>query len=317
MARITDYASLQDNVITWLNRKGDTGLAADVPTMIQLFEAKARRRWKGVTPLTDTVGETTNWLLEAHPDVYLYGTLFESAPYLVDDERVPMWGELAKAASDNVRRVDTTANLTTYAGLQASVAEWLADARLDDRIPTFIQMAEAALRRDTRVRKHTCRGTFTITSDGDALPNDYGELVSWEHDGPAYYGRIPIIGDLAGVRQRLGLTAAGAPRYAAIRGNRLYYAPSPDQSYTTRMSYLRKLTALSATNTSNWLLEEHPDAYLYASLVQAEPHLPEGDPRVEKWALMMDDALTKMQKDAWSQEWGDGRVRQLRDPIGG
>lgn len=38
--------------------------------------------------------EDTNWLLTSYPDVYLYGTLMQSAPYLKDDERVPVWGQL-------------------------------------------------------------------------------------------------------------------------------------------------------------------------------------------------------------------------------
>lgn len=38
-----------------------------------------------------SVSNTTNWLLTAAPDAYLYGALLQSAPYLKDDERVPMW----------------------------------------------------------------------------------------------------------------------------------------------------------------------------------------------------------------------------------
>jgi len=33
----------------------------------------------------------TNWLLSDHPDVYLYGALSHSAPYLVQDERISVW----------------------------------------------------------------------------------------------------------------------------------------------------------------------------------------------------------------------------------
>jgi hypothetical protein len=33
----------------------------------------------------------TNWLLQTAPDLYLYGTLMEAAPYLYDDERIPVW----------------------------------------------------------------------------------------------------------------------------------------------------------------------------------------------------------------------------------
>ena len=37
---------------------------------------------------------TTNWLLTTAPDLYLYGTLMEAAPYLDDDQRIQTWGSL-------------------------------------------------------------------------------------------------------------------------------------------------------------------------------------------------------------------------------
>lgn len=48
--------------------------------------------YASIPPLSDTV--TTNWLLTAAPDVYLYATLLEAAPYLRDDERVATWAAL-------------------------------------------------------------------------------------------------------------------------------------------------------------------------------------------------------------------------------
>jgi hypothetical protein len=41
---------------------------------------------------------STNWLLTAHPDVYLYGALMQAAPYLKNDERLQVWGSLYTAA---------------------------------------------------------------------------------------------------------------------------------------------------------------------------------------------------------------------------
>ena len=48
--------------------------------------------YKKITALADDA--TSNWLLSYHPDVYLYGTLMQSAPYLKDDQRIPVWGSL-------------------------------------------------------------------------------------------------------------------------------------------------------------------------------------------------------------------------------
>lgn len=41
---------------------------------------------------------TTNWLLDYAPDIYLYGSLLHSAPYLQEDARVAVWAQMYSAA---------------------------------------------------------------------------------------------------------------------------------------------------------------------------------------------------------------------------
>ena len=45
-----------------------------------------------------SASNTDNWLLLEAPDVYLYGALLHSAPYLGEDERVAVWGQLYSAS---------------------------------------------------------------------------------------------------------------------------------------------------------------------------------------------------------------------------
>jgi hypothetical protein len=45
----------------------------------------------------------TNWMLGMYPDAYLYGALVQSAPYLVDDERVMTWGSMFQAALNDIQ----------------------------------------------------------------------------------------------------------------------------------------------------------------------------------------------------------------------
>tara|TARA_R110000796_G_scaffold99184_9_gene207139 strand:- start:1979 stop:2608 length:630 start_codon:yes stop_codon:yes gene_type:complete len=52
--------------------------------------------YQKIAALSDS--NTTNWLLTYAPDVYLYGSLLHSAPYLKEDERVTVWGQLYAAA---------------------------------------------------------------------------------------------------------------------------------------------------------------------------------------------------------------------------
>lgn len=45
---------------------------------------------------------TTNWLLDLAPDVYLYGSLVHTAPYLKEDNRAAVWASIYQAALDAV-----------------------------------------------------------------------------------------------------------------------------------------------------------------------------------------------------------------------
>jgi hypothetical protein len=51
---------------------------------------------------------STNWLLTMAPDLYLYGTLLESAPYLKEDSRLQTWGELFQSARDSLNALGLT-----------------------------------------------------------------------------------------------------------------------------------------------------------------------------------------------------------------
>ena len=46
--------------------------------------------------LSDT--DTSNWILEYAPDVYVYGALLQAAPYLGDDARIQIWAGLFSGA---------------------------------------------------------------------------------------------------------------------------------------------------------------------------------------------------------------------------
>ena len=54
-----------------------------------------------------------NWLLLEAPDVYLYGALIHSAPYLVEDERVAMWAQMYSAS---VARLNEASESARFSG---------------------------------------------------------------------------------------------------------------------------------------------------------------------------------------------------------
>ena len=72
--------------------------------------------YQEIPPLADN---STNWLLTAHPDAYLYGALLQSAPYLQADERIGIWAgkfqqilEQLKTSDEKARFSGTTPTIT-------------------------------------------------------------------------------------------------------------------------------------------------------------------------------------------------------------
>lgn len=47
-----------------------------------------------------------NWLITNAPDIYLYASLMESAPYIKEDTRIPVWAQLLSAGIEDLRRED-------------------------------------------------------------------------------------------------------------------------------------------------------------------------------------------------------------------
>ena len=59
------------------------------------------------------ISNADNWLLLEAPDVYLYGSLLHSAPYLAEDQRVAIWAQLYSAA---VARLNESSEDARFSG---------------------------------------------------------------------------------------------------------------------------------------------------------------------------------------------------------
>ena len=57
-----------------------------------------------VPALSDST--TENWLLSSAPDIYLYGTLMQAAPYLNDDGRIAVWQGLYRQGVETLKLQD-------------------------------------------------------------------------------------------------------------------------------------------------------------------------------------------------------------------
>ena len=74
---------------------------APIPDAAYTLELTYKQR---IPALSDS--NTTNWLLTAWPDAYLYATLIAARVYILDDGKVPMFQALYKEAVSNINSVD-------------------------------------------------------------------------------------------------------------------------------------------------------------------------------------------------------------------
>ena len=72
--------------------------------------------YKTFTALSDS--NTTSDMLTKNPDVYLYGTLLEAEPFIMNDERVALWATAFKQAIDDIQFQD---NKDRHSGSQLRV----------------------------------------------------------------------------------------------------------------------------------------------------------------------------------------------------
>ena len=184
--------------------------------------------------------------------------------------------------------------LTTYAELKTSIGDWLNRSDLTSVIPDFISLAEAQVERTLRTRQMIVRANASFDAQYGAVPSDFLETKSLKLTSTNPQTPLEFLSIDALDQKAAEYTASGKPRFFGVVGGQLRIVPTPDSTYTTELTYYAKLSKLSSTNTSNWLLASSPDIYMYGSLLQAAPYL-QDDARIQTWATLYERALNDLQ----------------------
>lgn len=196
----------------------------------------------------------------------------------------------------------------TYTELKTQVADWLNRTDLTAVIPSFVSLAEKALARRLRVRQMLTATTLDVNAELVALPDDYAEwraLALSTSNGP-----MPVRYVTPDRANLLMPPETDQPAYFSVEGTSLRFIPAPDQDYTARLLYYATLPVLSADVTTNWLLEEAPDVYLYATLIEAAPYLRD-DERVPVWREQLERRVTDFVAASERSQTGGGPLMAL------
>jgi len=184
--------------------------------------------------------------------------------------------------------------LSTYTELKASVADWLNRSDLTAAIPDFISLAESQMERVLRTRQMIVRSNASFNVEFGATPADFLEVKSFKLSGTNPITPLSFLTIDAMDLESSKLSATGKPRFFSVVGTQFRLAPTPDTNYATELTYYAKLSKLSASVSTNFILDSSPDAYLYGSLLQAAPYL-QDDNRIPVWAGLYERALTDLQ----------------------
>lgn len=176
--------------------------------------------------------------------------------------------------------------ITSYSTLQTTVGDWLNRSDLTTVIPDFITLAEAQFNRTLRHRKMVERATATLDTEYSAMPADWLESIRYQINTNPITVMEFVSPDQAAMLKG-AYSTSGKPIFYSQIGQQFQVIPAPDSgsAYTGELTYYAKIPALSAGNTSNWLLVDSPDIYLYGALLQSAPYL-QDDQRLNIWAAI-------------------------------
>jgi len=187
----------------------------------------------------------------------------------------------------------------TYATLKTQVIARLHDdsTELSDYLDTAIDLAELRLSRDlaqVTAFDTTATGAFTASSPYVTKPTDWVVPRFFRYRTTA-----------TGAWQRLerksleyaqefwpneNATSTGPVYYADYDEDRLYVVGIPAGTYGWQHGYKRRLPALTATNTTNWLSEDGADALFNAVCLECVT-MKEDATRIEAFSALYGAAV--------------------------
>ena len=203
----------------------------------------------------------------------------------------------------------------TYSELKTNIASFLNRSDLTSEIDIFIDQTEAELNRKLRVKEMIKRANATAESQYLTLPTDWLEIINVEITSNDFRPLFQQSLESLDVYRTANNNVSGQPIYYAVMDDALELAPTPDAAYTLQLTYYEKITALSDSNTSNFISNNHPDVYLYGALKHASLFLMEDD-RAARFSALFEKALEEMRLAQEKAQFGKNSLIQRRRTYG-
>ncbi len=163
--------------------------------------------------------------------------------------------------------------IDSFANLKSEVSAYLLRATTDlvvtdARLNTYIQLCEAELNRELRVREleEIADVTLVVGQNYASLPAGFRKVKDFIFNSAPFDLKYS---QTYSEMVRAWSQSTGRPKEYTITGERIYFSHVPDFEYEMTLEHYKVIEALSDSNTSNVILENYPDIYLYGTLRQA------------------------------------------------
>lgn len=195
--------------------------------------------------------------------------------------------------------------LNSYADLKTAALHWLdrvADEDVEPAVGLYIKLAEQTLNRELRAVETDALLTATAGSKEISLSslavvrplelfltvNGDEELVTQQPDGSFPYDGT-----------------SGQPEFWSTDGNnaKIVFNRPCDLAYPVRFSYVERF-ALSDSVTTNWLLTNHGDLYLAATLFTGFNALQDNE-NAGKWGQLMSAGISSVRNELAAAKRGE------------
>ena len=153
--------------------------------------------------------------------------------------------------------------ISTYSDLKASITAWTHRSDLTSYLDDFILLCEARMNRELQVSQQETILSSVGTSQYITLPTDYLALRKISITA----NPVCEIKYITPVEMDILDTNSGILQFYTIVGDQIKLNTASD--YDVEIVYYAKIPALSSGNTTNWVIDSHPEAYLYGCLAEA------------------------------------------------
>ncbi len=198
--------------------------------------------------------------------------------------------------------------VTDYNTLKTAVTELIDNdaPEVTGNIDYFIQAVEARIDADLRVRQMAERWEATTEDPYLSLPPDFLEMRRiavkvngcWEDLNYLTPEQI----------NRIAVDATGSPRYYTITGNAIQLMPAPAAPTGIEIAFYQRITPLSDTNTTNWLMDNYPHIYMDGALMEAHLYLFD-EARAQVYAQRFDASVARLQQKDKRTRYSGGSLQ--------